>query len=304
MAEGIQMKMSDELDKFLKGKQHASSKYRRLFTFADVVTFTFLLYAILLYFNMDQIFFISSNLESYATISYQVGSFTIEFSNIALFCFSFVMVFLVVLLVKSRSQKKTILSAIEDKYPPLKERLRTAYDNREGTNIIAVDLLQSVVKSTENVKDSILLDKKRIRLAIVFLIASTVLASGVSLSEFRSDTGPTDIQETLENLPFIPNGEDNTPETSPLDDNNGPSGENIIGDPSVIIVEGEEVDLTLPPGSETGFTDAGEDDSLPPDFKPSSSYDVGRMSSSAYYEQLPEGYEDIIKSYFEEITKQ
>jgi hypothetical protein len=31
---------------------------------------------------------------------------------------------------------------------------------------------------------------------------------------------------------------------------------------------------------------------------------MGMMSSSAYYEQLPEGYEDIIKSYFEEITKQ
>lgn len=298
------MKLADELDNFLKGKQHAAAKYRRLFLLADAIALTFLLYAILLLFNMDQLFFIIGSLESYARDNYQVGPLTVGFGSVALLFLSFVLALILVFLGEHSSRKQKVVNIIEDKCPPLKERLRTAYDNRELTNVIAIDLMQSVVKSTENVKDSVLLDRKRMKLTLVFLIVSVLLAGGVSLSEFRTDITPTDIQKTLEDLPFIPSNEASSPETLPFaDGNNAPSGENIIGEPSVIIVEGEEVDLTLPPGSETGFTEAGEINNLPPDFKPSSSYDIGRMTSSAYYEQFPEGYEDIIKSYFEEITK-
>ncbi|MBP2029593.1 hypothetical protein J2755_000513 [Methanohalophilus levihalophilus] len=298
------MEMSAELEQFLQSKQHAVSKYRRLLLIGDVIALTLLLFSFLLYFNMDQIFFVFSSLESFADTSYPVGSFDIGLTTIVLLCFSFLLSSIVTFFWSRRSNKQIIVKTIEDKCPPLKERLRTAYDNRELTNVIAVDLLKSVVKSTETVTNSILLDRKQLKITVVFLLVSILLASGALFTDFRSEITPPDIQETLEDLPFLPNGEEITPETSPLDDGNGPSGETIIGDPSVIIVEGEEVDLTLPPGSEQGFGDAGEDDSLPPDFKPSSSYDVGRMSSSAYYEDLPEGYEDIIKSYFEEITKQ
>lgn len=298
------MEMSNELEKFLLTKQHAASKYRRLLLLGDVIAITLLLFAFLLYFNMDQIFFVFSSLESYATINYSFGSLIIELSSIALLCFSFVLSLTIAILWSRRLRKQKIVNIIEDKCPPLKERLRTAYDNRELTNIIAIDLMQSVVSSTKSVNNSILLDRKRMKITLVFLMVSVLLAGGALFTDIRSEITPPDIQETIGNIPFLPNGEEITPETSPLDDGNGPSGEDIIGDPSVIIVEGEEVDLTLPPGSEQGFDDAGEDESLPPDFKPSSSYDVGRMSSSAYYEELPEGYEDLIKSYFEEITKQ
>ena len=44
-----------------------------------------------------------------------------------------------------RAEKKDAISLIEEKYPALKERLRTAYDNRNTDNIIVQDLIGGVI---------------------------------------------------------------------------------------------------------------------------------------------------------------
>jgi hypothetical protein len=112
------------------------------------------------------------------------------------------------------------------------------------------------------------------------------------------------MKEVIDNIPGIP-GNDNTPEDYfPSDGEGDEAGkENITGEPVVVVVEGEEVDLSIPPGSESGFTPTGQEDENQPKFKPSSSYEVGQMTAPAYREEFPEGYEPIIKSYFEELTR-
>jgi hypothetical protein len=200
-----------------------------------------------------------------------------------------------------RDKKQNIFGIIETKYPSLEERLRTAYDNRNVRNTIVPGLLTYVVSATAEIHNSAVLNKKTLRFTVLFFLTASLVTTTTTVLEYRSTITPSDIQEVIEALPFIPDNQGNTPITSSVDD--GDLSE-IMGEPSVSIVEGEEVDLTLPPGSETGFTDTGEEDNPLSEFNPSSSYDMGMMSSSAYYEQLPEGYEDIIKSYFEEITKQ
>ncbi|MCG7851590.1 MAG: hypothetical protein MIO92_03630, partial [Methanosarcinaceae archaeon] len=65
-----------------------------------------------------------------------------------------------------------------------------------------------------------------------------------------------------------------------------------------------EIDLTLPPGSGVGFSIREEGEKRTEDFQRSSAYDISVISSQAYYENLPEGYQNIIKTYFEEIAKE
>ncbi|MDK2891802.1 hypothetical protein [Methanohalophilus sp.] len=287
----------EDLELFIQEKQKAAQKYRRIFVAIDSLSVTLLLYIAFRIFNMDLLYPDPDE-------SFLISTITVKASTIALLIAAFIISFPAVLLLHRRDKKQNILEIIESKYPILEEKLRTAYDNREVQNTIVPELLMSVVSATKEIPNSVVLINKMLRLTIILFFAASILTTTTTVLDYRTQITPSDIEEVIEDLPFVPDNGNMPPETSPLDDRKNPSGENITGEPSVIIVEGEEVDLTLPPGSETGFTESGDDESLPPDFKPSSSYDIGMISSSPYHEDLPEGYEDLIKSYFEEITKQ
>jgi hypothetical protein len=290
------MEASEDLELFINDKQEAARRYRRIFVALDTLSVTLLFYIVLRILNMDLLF---STI--YAEKSYSLFVVDIQLSTIMLLLVSFAVSFPAVSLWHRRDKKQNIFGIIETKYPSLEERLRTAYDNRNVRNTIVPGLLTYVVSATAEIHNSAVLNKKTLRFTVLFFLTASLVTTTTTVLEYRSTITPSDIQEVIEALPFIPDNQGNTPITSSVDD--GDLSE-IMGEPSVSIVEGEEVDLTLPPGSETGFTDTGEEDNPLSEFNPSSSYDMGMMSSSAYYEQLPEGYEDIIKSYFEEITKQ
>ena len=104
-----------------------------------------------------------------------------------------------------------------------------------------------------------------------------------------------------EEIPDMFPNEDGDEENGNEDEEGG--NENLFGEPAIIVIEGEEIDLTLPPGAGQGFTIKEEGEIRTEEFERSSAYDISVISSQAYYESLPEGYHSIIKAYFEEMAQ-
>ncbi|APH39556.1 DUF7502 family protein [Methanohalophilus halophilus] len=295
---------AEDLEKFIHRQENAVRKYQRLFKLAEFVILTLAIYTVLLLVNMENAFGLVRALELYAEKSYNVASLTISFSTIALLLISIGISLTITLLLYRREKSTSVILLAEEKYPVLKERLRTAYDNRKLSNIIANDLIYSVLESTKEIHSSAFLDRKKLKVILILLIFTSSTLGIVIYSDFRTDITPEGMKEVIDNIPGIPDNDDTPEDYFPSNGEGNEAGnENITGEPVVVVVEGEEVDLSIPPGSESGFTPTGEEDETQPEFKPSSSYEIGQMTAPAYREELPQGYEPIIKSYFEELTR-
>lgn len=275
-------------------------KYRQLYKLIEIIAITLLIYTLIVFLSIDNLLTIVPFLESYASYSISLIITRIYFANIFLFFIAFVCAIIITLLLHRMDKKKDTIDIVEKKYPLLHEKLSTAYDNRDIENIIVTDLKNDVENNTANIKDTDFLDKKRMKLSLFLLVISFSLLFYVSISDYRIDTGSQIIDPLIpdihdkNNIDIIENSTDN---------NLNQSQEELNSKPSVLVVEGKEVDLTLPPGSANGLNQNGfNNTSMPDNFKQSSAYDVKTISSSTYSENLPEGYENIIKQYFERMA--
>ncbi|MBN1134771.1 MAG: hypothetical protein JXA38_07695 [Methanosarcinaceae archaeon] len=205
-----------------------------------------------------------------------------------------------------RDEKTDAINLIEEKYPLLRERLSTAYDNRSISNIIVDSLMKNVLEDAQIVRSSSLLNKKKFFIGIAAFVFASSIFTYVTVSGYHTDVSPQDLPKIVENLPFI-SGEEQEGEKNelfPISKGENGGDENLFGEPAIIVVEGKEIDLTLPPGSGVGFSIREEGETRTEEFQRSSAYDINVISSQAYYENLPEGYQNIIKTYFEEIAKE
>ncbi len=157
-----------------------------------------------------------------------------------------------------KDRKINLYLLIEKKYSDLKEKLRTAYDNREESNII-VDALKSEVSGALDKVSSpqILTTRKlmsRLIITVIFLAGTVTIAQypgtyaiPVSTIEDISDT-ITGNGESGGNQSFDMAGK---PED--FDKAGEDGGGNIKGKPQIATIEGKNVDLTIFPGYEEGF---------------------------------------------------
>ncbi|MEA1985208.1 MAG: hypothetical protein U9N13_06100 [Euryarchaeota archaeon] len=301
------MAANSDIEEFVETQEHAIRRYRKFYMFLDLTVIAIFLYTLFTVLNMDDLFSMSRALELYADSQYQILGTSISFASIALILVSVILAALLTTVLHLRDQSLNILFLVEDKYPILRERLRTAYDNRNDDNIIVNELTGSVMTITSKVRSFSFLNKRRVKSSILLLIVTLVMFSYVTITDYRSDITPEDMKDIVDDIPFIPQQENETAEDmftieEEEESGDGAGDEDLMGEPAVIVVEGEEVDLTLPPGAGEGFTASEDEEDAPPDFESSSAYEVGKMSSPAYYEELPEGYETIIRSYFKEMA--
>ncbi|WP_298684291.1 hypothetical protein [uncultured Methanomethylovorans sp.] len=293
-----------KVEDFIRNIDTAITKYRRLYKLLDVISITFLSYAILLITNMEMVFGMFPALEVYSAASVSVLGAGISYPRIFLFLLSLAFGLLLTFILHIRDDKRDTIDVVEEKYPVLNERLSTAYDNREVDNIIVADLRENVIRASANVIPAAFFNKKRMYIGLFSLLVAISLLTYVSVSEYRISSTPEDLKDLLD--PLLPdNGGDGSDlavmeETS--DDSGNGSEEDLLGEPSVVIVEGKQVDLTLPPGTGAGFTPGEQANTTPEDFLPSYAYEISTISSSIYSEELPEGYESIIKDYFEKMA--
>ncbi len=299
-----------DIEKFIARQQHAVKRYRIFYKLLNILICFFILYTILHILNIDAYILSLKRFELYSGLEYNIAIITLKATNLILT--GLVLPLSILLgLILSRSRTGNLILLIEEKYPSLRERLRTAYDNRKEHNLLVDELMDSVMTAASKVEPSAFLERRKMKIGLVLLILSISSFSYVTMENYRSEVTPDDISDLVDSLPLTPDKENTTSpdEIFPMDENGDEDSdqaggdEELMGEPTVVVVEGEEVDLSLPPGSGIGFSDSGDEDEKPPEFESSSAYEVGQMSSPAFDEQLPEGYENIIKEYFEEMAE-
>ncbi len=169
-------------------------------------------------------------------------------------------------LLKHRNDhKKNVTLLIEDKYTDLKEKLRTAYDNRDETNIIVESLKNLVLNGLDAVSASKLIASSVVIINIVITIIFITVAATVSLNP-QLGIPPDDVAKfagtiggTMGNL----TNETITSVTGVPEDSNkaGRTGSGyIFGQPKIAPVEGKPVDLALEMGGGVG--------NVPKDYNP------------------------------------
>lgn len=291
-----------KVEDFIENIDITIKKYRLFYKLLDVISITFLLYAFLLIANMEMAFEMFPSLEVYSTASVSVLGASLSYPKIFLFMLSLAFGLVLTFILHIRDDRKGTIGIVENKYPMLRERLSTAYDNREVDNIVVADLQENVIRASSKVIPAAFFNKKRMYIGLFSLLIAISLLTYVSVSEYRISSTPQDIKDLLDPLsPENPGSSLELMEESANDSGNQ-STEDLIGEPTVVVVEGKKVDLTLPPGTGTGFTQGNQTNNTLDGFTPSSAYDISVISSSIYSEKLPEGYESIIKQYFEQMA--
>ncbi|TGC09185.1 DUF7502 family protein [Methanolobus halotolerans] len=293
---------------FIKKQESALRKYRRVYRILDFITILIILYTLMLLLSVDQLLPLISYFEVRTGNSYDLTGVSIAFETVVMLLMAAFLSMILTFLIHIRDKRTAAILQIEEKYPELKERLRTAYDNSNADNIIVNDLLQVVSFSLTKVRSSDFLRKKRITLGIMLILISVSALTFVTFYNIHTDTTSEDWKDLIDRLPFIPeeeNPDDLVEMGGDDEEQNGNGGnEDLTGEPTVVVVDGTEVDLSLPPGTGTGFSQNEESEEILREFEDSPGGPPEATPSGTYYEEFPDGYESVIRSYFEQLAEE
>jgi hypothetical protein len=128
----------------------------------------------------------------------------------------------------------------------------------------------------------------------------------IAVTDYHTDITPKELPQIVEKIPFV---SDSNSDLYSVEENGGTSNnsenqQELFGEPAVIVVEGTEVDLTIPPGSGQGFTSQEEGEQTNQSFIQSNLVNPEAVASQTYYDNLPEGYRNVIQSYFEGLAEE
>ncbi|WP_440947505.1 DUF7502 family protein [Methanosarcina sp. T3] len=298
--------MALELENIINKHESVLKKYRGLYVFADLLATFLVLYALFVLLNMRDIFLMFSTFEPYTGSKYGILGSEIVFETLGLIILAFALSLILTAVRYYRAEKKDAISLIEEKYPVLRERMRTAYDNRDMDNVIVRDLIGSVVIDSKPVKSSVFLNRKKLAKDVLITVFAVAVLAYIALTGYQTTVTPLDLDEVIETITLPGSGSD----LVSLEENGGTSGdqqsnEELFGEPAVIIVEGTEVDLKIPPGAGQGFTSQEEGEERNNEsFIQSDIYNPEAIASQSYYENLPEGYRSVIQTYFEQLAEE
>lgn len=293
-----------DLETSIKKYESAVRVYILLYVLLDFATIFFALHIVFSLTNMQDIFSIISVFEPYTGIKYNFLGFKILFETLGIVLIELLLTIIITTIRYSLKEKKDAIKLIEEKYPALKERLRTAYDNRNTDNIIVKDLVGKVIIDLKPVEPLSLLNTKLLTIGIGLTLLTSLGAMYIANSDYHTDITPKNIPQVV--APYVPGSNANL---YPVAENGGTANnesakEDLFGKPQVIVVEGKPVDFKIPPGSGQGFTSQQDANKTNQSFIQSNSVNPEAVASQSYYENLPEGYRNVIQSYFEELAKE
>lgn len=289
------------VEEFVVNTEKTIRKFNLISLLMDIVSVTLFLDSLFIIFNMNTLFSSMNTFEVYAGSKYSILGLQVGFESIVLFLASLIISLPIAAIIHIRDRKINTVRVIEEKNSLLKERLSTAYDNRHVSNIIVNDLSRNVAEIVIKLQPTNFLNMARIYQGVACLLIISSSFTYVTVAGVHSNIDPSQLVDNIGNKD-PGSGTDLAVMEETTDDSGNESTENLLGEPTVVVVEGKQVDLTLPPGTGTGFTQGEQANSTPEGFTPSSAYDISVISSSIYSEELPEGYESIIKQYFEEMA--
>lgn len=177
-----------------------------------------------------------------------------------------------------------VIKIIEERYPSLKERLSTVYDNKELSNAVIEELASSVLTDMERLRYSSFVAIKRlgIRVAIILLLVTFVLSSAIIPSSISGPKNILTISPAVNN-----NGAVDRPDTDIFNE----SSYVRIGDEAegLMLYRGSVSELNVPG---EGKQVSGYSGLFPPE----------ASSSEMYGEGIPVIYQQIVKNYFMNLS--
>ncbi len=163
---------------------------------------------------------------------------------------SFLIAIIAAFLLHKNDHKIKFNLLIESKYPELKEKLRTAYDNISESNVIVESLKSLVLSGLTIVSASTLLATSVVVTKIIIVM---IFVSGVTVisSDRENYSVP---KETIEGLKLMitgGNGNETSEVAGSLEEFGKAGG--IETKPRIATIEGKNIDLTIFPGYEEGY---------------------------------------------------
>jgi hypothetical protein len=297
--------MALEIEKIVNKHESALKKYRGLYILADLLATFLILYALFVLLNMRDVFLMFPTFEPYTGAKYSILGSDIVFETLGLIVIGFVLSLILTAIRYFRAEKKDAIALMEEKYPVLKERMRTAYDNRDTDNVIVRDLIGGVIIDSKPVQSSVFLNRKKLAKDVLLTVFAVACLVYVAYTGYQTTISPTDLSGVIEDLPF--SGSDS--DLVSVEENGGTSADKqnnseLFGEPAVIVVEGKDVDLKIPPGAGQGFTSQQEGNQSNESFVQSDISNPEAIASQSYYENLPDGYRSVIQSYFEQLAEE
>lgn len=218
------------------------------------------------------------------------GFLLIPFIGISIY-WMFIPIFIyMVISLRNKFRKNTVV-LIEEKYPELNERLRTMYDNKDNKNIILENLEESILTDIRKIKYSSFFDIKRIGTRIVIvLILVTLLISNWGIN-------PMYLGQKTDQRKLI----------SPLasDSVNRDKDRNIFDENSFISIANDSMGLVVNRGSGYELNTKGTDIKNPAVYHAfPGDEDTSSAPSGSYSETIPVIYQQIVKNYFMNISKE
>ncbi len=236
--------MDDFLQKLEKLRAEYSHRMRLLFIFDLIAVFS-IFYAIFIIFNVE--YFLN---KSTLLIQFPVKVIPPILALIIGLAFDS--------LLHKKDSKINLSLLIEKKYSELKEKLRTAYDNRDETNIIVDSLKTQVSEGLDKVSAARILSAGKL---LSKLLITIIFLAGAATVAFNPDRYAIPV-DTLTNLSETITGKGEETTNVTLDVAGRPEdfekagkdgGGDIRGKPKIASIEGKNIDLTIYGGSETGY---------------------------------------------------
>ncbi len=239
--------MNDFLDKLSKIRSGFFGRMRFLFIL-DLISIFSIFYAI----------FIIVSVEYFLEHSSLLTFIQISIIKIMPPVLAFVIAIIGAFLMHRNDHKINLNLLVENKYPELKEKLRTAYDNRNETNVIVESLKSLVLSGLTIVSASNLISTG---VVVTKIILVTIFISGAAYTSLNQDKvaiPPDVIANNFKNITGI--GQEAANETiavvgqaENIQNVGYKGGGEIFGKPKIASLEGKNIDLTLYSGMGTGF---------------------------------------------------
>ncbi|MBI2208357.1 hypothetical protein HYU50_02575 [Candidatus Woesearchaeota archaeon] len=194
----------------------------------------------------------------------------------------------------SKADKRVI---VENKYAPLKEKLRTAADNIKEENPVVNELQEEVIYDLKNVGLSSFINTKQVSykiLATILLSFAIVFATTMNLYIVDLNQFLGSIPDTISKLSLMKRSSN-----TPIGDVNESS--DIYGDSKLAVLGEQQIDIRIKPVNyevsvrEEGDVEQKQFDEIFP-------REVDIKQSSAYEENIPQEQQELVKNYFNKLA--
>lgn len=193
----------------------------------------------------------------------------------------------------SKRDKRVI---VENKYAPLKEKLRTAADNIDKENPVVDELQEEVIYDLKNVGLSSFISTRQVSykifatilLSFAIVFATTLNIYIVDLNKFLGEIPDALSKLSLKRSANTPIGEVN-------------ESSDIYGDGKLAVLGDQQIDIRIKPiNYEVSVREEGEVEQKQFDEIFPSQVDI--KQSSAYEENIPQEQQELVKNYFNKLA--